>query len=127
MGRTVVGLAGGGGAGGAGVLTLFGAYNPRPGSRWWRVVACGLVVTVRGGEIDTVGRGRGALPAVACDSWWWCGLGLRLLVVALLPLGAWRGAGGLALSSWWWVGLVVTISLGSVRGGGVGVGFWCGQ
>lgn len=71
MGRTVVGLAGGGGAGGAGVLTLFGAYNLRPGSRWWRVVACGLVVTVRGGEIDTVGRGRGALPAVACDSWWW--------------------------------------------------------
>ena len=38
------------------------------------------------------------------------------------------GAGGVALSPWWWVGLVVTISLGSVKGGGgVGVGFGCGQ
>ena len=27
-------------------------------------------------------------------------------------------AGGVALSPWWWVGLVVTISLGSVKGGG---------
>lgn len=31
------------------------------------------------------------------------------------------------LPSWWWVGLVVTISLGSVKGGGVGVEFGCGQ
>lgn len=45
-----------------------------------------------------------------------------VLVVALLPLGAWRGAGCVALSPWWWVGLVVTISLGSVRGWWLGLG-----
>lgn len=46
----------------------------------------------------------------------WCGFGsggawrLRLLVVAVLPLGAWVMLVGVALSSWWWVGLVVAIS-----------------
>ena len=49
----------------------------------------------------------------------WVGV---LLVVAVLPLGAWVMLGGVALSPWWWVGLVVTISLGSVKGGGVGSG-----
>ena len=107
MGRTVVGFAGGGGAGGAGVLTLFGAYNPRPGSRWWRVVACGLVVTVRGGEIDTVGRGRGALPAVACDSWWWW-----WVVVA----ASGGGAPSFGCVAWCWVRGAFPLVVGWVGG-----------
>lgn len=37
---------------------------------------------------------------VVASAWW-----LRVLVVALLPLGARRGAGGVALSPWCWVGL----------------------
>lgn len=62
----------------------------------------------RGGVNDAIGRGRGALPAVVgllvvASAWW-----LRVLVVALLPLGAWVML-GVALSPWWWVGLVVTI------------------
>lgn len=64
--------------------------------------------------------------------WWGFGSGgvwwLRVLVVALLPLGARGGAVGLALSPWWWVVVVVTISLGSVKGRrGRGLGFGCGR
>lgn len=70
----------------------------------------------RESKIDTTGAGAGCAPgrggSFGSGCAWW--------------LGSWWGApsfgcvgdaGGVALSPWWWVGLVVTISLGSVKGG----------
>ena len=53
------------------------------------------MVTVRGSEIDTVGRGRGALPAVV-GFWWW----VRVVVAASgggewgVRSFCWRGGAG---------------------------------
>ena len=93
-----------------------GRGEPSWGGPWWSgrglwVVACWVVTRVGGdkcpkpgeSKIDTTGAGA------IVRSRPWCGFGsgcvgwLRLLVVALLPLGARGGAGGVALSPWWWV------------------------
>ena len=78
-------LVGLGGGGGGGVLALFGAYVPRPvgvggslvvlGWLGWSPVGCLLV---------------------------WVGVVVAILVVVLLLLGVWGGAGGVALFPWWW-------------------------
>lgn len=99
--------------GGGGARTL--------GACSWRIQLFLLVALVgneREREEGSLRPGMLArLGAVVTCSWWWRSF--------LWVRG--RVGGGVALSPWWWVGLVVTISLGSVRGGGVGVEFGCGQ
>ena len=78
-------------------------------------------------EIDTTGAGAGcALAAVVVVLAVGARGGWRLLVGALLPLGAWVVLGVWCFPLGGGVGLVVTISLGSVRGVGWGFGWWCG-
>lgn len=114
--------------------------------RWLPGSGCGRVVTVRGSKIAITGAGAwcapgrgGVLVVGACGGgrgWGYAlsvrrlgwglvgarGGGVGWLVVALLPLGARGGAGGVALSSWWWgLGWWWRFPLGSVKGG-VGVG-----
>ena len=99
------GLAGGGGAYSWCVLLVH--TTPPPGSAGGQ--------RERGGEPPA---GRVGLAG---------GGGYLFLVVTLLPLGACGGAGAWCFPLGGGLGLVVTISLGSVKGGGVGVGFVCGQ
>jgi len=94
------GLAGGGGAG----------------------IPCWRAVPTRGrAKLTLLGRGRGALPAVACGfgsggAWW---LGGCAFGGGGSSFGCVGDAGGVALSPWWWVW---------VGGGGfplvVGLGWW---
>ena len=103
------------GAGLASVRTVVWAGTVGGNAHWWRQVP------KAGGEqeLTLLGRGRGALPAVVGDfdggcawwlgSWWW----------VLLPLGARRGAGGVALFS-------LVAGLGWCPGSGCGLGVGLG-
>ena len=85
------------------------------GGPWWSgwglwVVARWVVTRVGGdkcpkpgeSKIATTGAGAWCAPGRGGSFGGGCAWWLRVLVGALLPLGARGGAGGVALSSWWW-------------------------